>query len=713
MADSQYNSEDQKADKARSSEALRIARERFNLAEEAYHDIRKEAADDIKFRAGQQWPDDMKAQRDLKRRPSLVINRIPGYIRQITNDQRQNRPSIKVFPVDDKADPKTAKIYQGMIRHIEYNSGADAAYDTALQNAATGGFGFMRVITDYVDPMSFDQEILIKRILDPFSVYFDPNSKEPDGSDANWAFVFEDVPKDTYKAEYKDTGLAHTSDWDSLGRMIPGWVTQSTCRVAEYFYKEFKEVDIYLMPDGQVVTAEALHQAGIPSQGLPKRRSNVPVIKWCKINGNEVIEETEWPGRWIPIIPVYGDEFIVDGKRVLEGIVRHAKDPARMYNYWASCETEAIALAPKAPYIAAEGQIPPEYQHLWETANQDPHSYLPYRPVALNGQPVPPPQRNAYEPPVMAITNARNLSSEDIKATTGIWDAAIGAKSNETSGIAIQRRNMQSQTANYHLIDNLTRSIRHLGKILVDLIPHVYDTARAARIIGEDDQQEIVLINQEFQHKGEFVTYDMNKGKFDVVVETGPAFATKRQEAAATMIEITKANPQIMQAAGDLMVKNMDWPGATEVADRLRKMLPPGLAEDKDKKPVPPEVVAQMQQQSQIIEQLTQQLNVATEEIKTKKYELDSKERIETMKLETQAAIELAKLESGEAVVALKTQVAELDQRTKFLNQFGQGSAMETPFSNEFNGGAPEQALPNEIEQQPPGGLEPGPNMEG
>lgn len=650
---------------------LETARERFRLAEEAERRIREVALDDLKFRAGEQWPQQMKMERELDHRPCLVINRIPQFIRQITNDQRQNRPSIKVYPVDDKGDVETAKIYQGLIRHIEYNSGADAAYDTAFEGAAIKGFGYFRIITDYVDPTSFEQEILIKRIRNHFTVYIDPNSKEPDGSDMNWAFIFEDVPKDDYKAEYGESELAGMDDWSSIGDAHKGWVTKSTCRIAEYFYKEFQEIDICQIESGASIAKselEQLYPEGIPD-GLiiQERRAKVPVIKWCKINGLEILEETEWPGRWIPIIPVYGDELDIDGEVIREGVIRHAKDSQRMYNYWKSTETETIALAPKAPFLVAEGQIPREYEPLWKTANKKSHAFLTYKPTDHKGQLVPPPQRNSFEPPVAAITNASLHAAEDLKATTGIYDAALGAKSNETSGVAIQRRNQQAQTSNYHLIDNLTRSIRHCGRIIVDLIPKIYDTARAARIIGEEGEQEVIRINEEFEHRGRKVHYNLGVGKYDVVVETGPSFATKRQEAAVSMEGLAKAYPQIMQVAGDLMVKNMDWPGASEIAERLKKTLPPGIAEDKDKKPIPPEVQAQLSQMDQMIAALTEQLQAATETINTKKLELESKERIEFAKLETQLELEKLKQAQQFAIDSVNRQIADLQRRQELL----------------------------------------------
>lgn len=705
-------------DKSKKSSIVETAKKRFALAEECESEIRALALEDWKFRAGDQWPQEIKNERESDHRPVLVINKILQSIRQVTNDQRQNRPSIKVHPVDDAADIETAKIYQGIIRHIEQDSGADVAYDTAFEGAAVGGFGYLRVFTEYVDPTAFEQQIKIGDVDNPFSVYFDPNSKRPDGSDANWAFIVEDVPKDDYEAEYGDTELAKTSDWEGLGDTAD-WVRKDTCRIAEYFYKEFKNVEVAQLNNGRVVELQELkklYPEGVPDgMVVNQKKAKVPVIKWVKLNGLEILEETEWPGRYIPIIPVYGDKFVLEGKRILEGIVRHAKDPQRMYNYWKSTETETITLAPKAPFIAAEGQIPKQYEAQWKTANKKSHAYLTYKPTTLENHLVPPPQRNFGDVNVQAITQAGMFAADDIKGTTGIYDAALGAQSNETSGIAIQRRNMQAQTSNFHLIDNLTRSIRHTGKILVDLIPKIYDTARAARIIGEEGEEEIVRINEEFEFRGEKVHYKMGVGKYDVSVDTGPSYATKRQEAAQSLLELSKVAPQLMQVAPDLMVKSLDIPFAQDLAERLKKTVPAGTIDEKDKKPIPPEVQAQLEQMSQMVEQLTTNLNDATKTIDEKRMELESKERIEFAKLENELLIEKMKLAGQGAQFQIEAQLRELQMRQKMVGisqpiDTGLNQPPQQP-NQEFIG--PDQAEMETQEQPPTGGISPGFNMEG
>ena len=678
MATIQSTSKDEPP-KSDDDKILEQMRDRLELSKEAETEIRKLALEDWQFRAGEQWPADLEQSRATERRPCLTINKIPQFIQQVTNDQRQNRPSIKVSPVDSGADPETAKIIQGLIRHIEYDSGADAAYDTAFDGAATGGFGYFRIITDYVSPLSFDQKILIKRIKNAFSVYYDPYVQEADGSDAMYAFIVEDLSPDEFRARYPKAQISSMPDWASVGDEMPWWIRDGGCRVAEYYCKKLEPAELCQLSDGSVYLKDDLPEDLGGLKVIAKRTTLIPKVYWYLTNGLEIMDSTVWPGTFIPIIPVYGTELDIDGKKVLEGIVRNAKDPQRMYNYWATAETETIALAPKAPFIAAAGQVE-AYAKDWNTANVKTHSVLKYDPIAVGGQQVPPPMRNVYEAPTQSITQARMLANEDLKGTTGIHDATLGSQGNEVSGVAIQRRNHQSQTSNFHFMDNLTRSLRHAGRIIVEILPKIYDTERAARIIGDDGDEKVVKLNGPFREENaaEDTLYDMSVGTYDVTIDVGPSYTTKRQEAVAAMLEVTRVYPTLAQIAGDLMVKNMDWPGASEIAARLKKMLPPGILDD-GKKQLPPEVQAQVEQMKGLIETLTGELNDAKgqiegDEVKAQKdlsirqMEVESKERIEFAKLDSAARIQLAKMDSSESIELLRAEMGAINSR---LNKIG------------------------------------------
>lgn len=659
------DSDDQSKDaKKKDEEILRVAKEQFKIDQEAWVDIHREALEDLRFRAGDQWAPEILEKRKKASRPALTINKIPQYERQITNEMRQNRPSIKVYPVDDKADPETAKILQGMIRNIEYSSNADNAYISSGEGAVNKGFGFFRIDLDYVSSKSFDQEIKIKSIPNHFSVLLDAASQEIDGSDANHSFVFVDMPKDEYKAQYPDSEISQMNEWRTYGDQ--DWLKESTCRVAEYFVKEFEKVKLCLLSDGSVIEKSEGYK---PPEGLTikkERESLRSKINWYLINGEEILERTEWLGSWIPIIPTYGARINVNGKWTFESVFRFSKDSQRMLNYMASSEAEAIALAPKAPYIIEEGQVA-GYENMWKNSNTDTLAALVYKSKSISGSLVPPPQRNQFEPAVSAITNARLQASDDIKSTTGIYDASLGNRSNEQSGVAIARRNAQSQNSNYHFLDNLSKSIRHAGRICVELIPKIYDSARIERTIGEDGTHEIVKINQDFEKAGEIVRYDLSAGKYDVVIETGPSYATKRQESAEMLMEFSKAMPQHAGNIADLIAKNMDWPGASEMAERFRKLLPPGLIEDKEKKRLPPEVQQQLQQMQQMIERLTGSLKEKTEQANTKIMDLESKERIEFAKLQHDLTVQTMKINHGASETLFAHEAERLNQRLSYL----------------------------------------------
>jgi hypothetical protein len=700
-----------KSTKSDSKKLLDTAKARFKLAVDAEFEQRKEELDDVKFRAGDQWPEEIKKDRLAEKKPCLVINRLVQSVHQITNDQRQNRQSMRVNPVNSSASVETAAIFEGLIRHIEQCSAADVAYDNAFESAVIKGRGFLRIVTDFCDAQSFEQDIFIKPIHDSSSVYLDPHYTMPDGSDANWGFVFEDYDKDEFKAQFPGAELTRMEDWSALGNGSEGWLTGNSARVAEYFYKTFKKTTLLLLSNGQVIQKDQLKDGMQLPEGLSvaqERETVLPAIKWAKINGIEILEETDWLGKWIPIIPVHGDEVVVDGKRSFEGIVRHAKDPQRMYNIWASTETETIALAPKAPFIGVAGQFK-GYEQQWKNANRKNYPYLEYAPVSINGTPAPPPTRNVYEAPIQAISQARMQSADDLKVTTGIYDASLGNRSNEQSGLAIQRRNAQAQTSNFHFQDNLSRSMRHAGRQLLDLIPKIYDTPRIGRILKEDGSAEMVPLNQPYQEKGEDVQHMLDQGQYDVVMGTGPSYQTKRQEAAATMLDFGKTIPTAMPMIADLVARNMDWPGAQEIAERLKKTLPPQLQDNKDdQQPLPPEVQQQMSQMNQMIQELTKHLHAAQDEIDKKTLELSSKERIALSQVQAQIEIALAKIQTDSATTLLEHQVAEIEARNaQLLQQEQMSQAAQAPPQQAQT----PQASP-QIAQQPTGGPTPGQPME-
>jgi hypothetical protein len=662
---------------SKDQKVIETALKRFKLIEDAEHDIRKKSLDDLKFREGSgQWDDVISEQRRQDRRPCLTSNRIPQFVRHITNDMRMNRPSIKISATDDTT-KETAEILEGLMRHIQESSNASIAYDTAADNQVTMGFGYVRVITDYCDDDTFDQEILIKPIKNPFTVYFDPNCVEFDYSDAMYAFVCSDVDKGEFQKQYPDANQ-NNELLSSIGDSQANWETEDTIRIVEYFDVVEKDKKLYQLIDGSIV--DKLPE-GMPKEYVKAERSTKDrKIIWRKMTATDILEEKEWVGKYIPIVPFLGEDLDVDGKRVLKGIVRDAQDPQRMYNYWVTAQTEAIALAPRAPFLVAEGQIE-GYEKFWNTANTSNHAYLPYKPVTLNGNIVGAPQRQQAEPPVQAMTLAIRQASEDLKLVTGIQDAALGVQSNETSGKAIQQRQKQGEIANFHFGDNFARGLRALGTVIMDLIPKIYDAPRVTRIIHPDDTEELVKINQPTGKKdmnGVDKIYDVTTGKYDVVISVGASFQTKRQEAADAMVAITQANPNLWQVAGDLLVKNLDWNGSDEIAERLKKMLPPQLQEKPDgSQELPPQVQQQLAQLEQMNEQLTAALNQANDVIDAKKEELESRERIANSNNDTKVVLEIIKQETTANHALMMAELQKISQREALSMQ--QTAPAETP----------------------------------
>lgn len=646
----------------------------WKRASDAESDTRQKGLEADKFRAGEQWPENVRASRATDSRPCLTFNRMGQFTRQVTNDMRMNRPSLRIDPVGD-ADVDTAKIFEGLVRHIQVASNADVAYDCAGESAVGKGWGYFRIVTDYVDENSFDQEIKVKRIKNAFTVYYDPDCQEPDYSDAKYCFIVSDIEKDVFKKDYPKA-LAGSTEFESTGDTPPTWQTDDYVRVAEWFQVEEKDAKLYLLSNGQTFMAKNDEEAMLAAQGsglqiANKRDTKIREVVWRKITWCDVLETNVWPGKYIPVIPVLGNDMDVDGKRILTGMVYDAMDAQRMYNYWSTCETELIALAPKSPWIAAEGQIE-GYESIWQNSNTLNYSVLPYKPTALNGQPVPPPQRIQSEPPINAMIQAIAQADNNMKATTGIYDASLGSRSNETSGKAILARQKEGDVSNFHYIDNLSRAIRFLGVQLLDLIPKIYDAPRVVRIIGEDEVAKTVKINQPSGEKdanGVDKIYDLTTGKYDVVVNVGPSFSTKRQESADAMVELTRADPSLMQKAGDLIVKQMDFPMAQELAERLKKTLPPELQEDVSGDDVPAPIKAKLAQYDQMISQLTEALNAAQDQIDQKQLELTSKERMNSQNNETKLVIETLKQETAASHALLMAELQRIGASEQYARQ--------------------------------------------
>ena len=608
---------------------------------EAKSEERELMRDDQRFAAGDQWPDLIRKGRELDGRPIQTINRLPAFIDQIVGDARQNKPSIKVHAGED-GDEDIAAIYDGLIRAIQNESNADFAYDTAVENTACFGFGAWRIKTDYESEDSFNQIILIERISDPLSVYFDKNAVLPDYSDARHVTVRVKLTKDEYKQRWPKK---EESDYN-FDDFTADWVVdKDQVIVAEYWHKVDEKATLYAVQDFEGNTQVTLDKPEDDSLIVNQRETTITKVKCCMMSGAGILETTDWAGKYLPIVGVNGKEDLVDGKRTLRGLVRFAKDPQRMYNYWRTIDTEQKALAPKAPVLVTAKQIE-GYEDQWQEGltrhapylvmNSDPSASMPQR---INAGIV---DKGANEAALMCV--------DEMKSTTGIFSASLGEQDNEKSGRAILAQQRKGDTANFAYIDNIARAIKWTGRIIIDLIPKIYDAARVVSVMGSDGSKKLERINQVVMQKGEPKNIDLTTGKYDLVVTQGASYATKRIEALNSMVEIARVNPAIMQIAGDLIIKAMDWDGADEIAERMKKMLPPQLqeneGEDGEQKQLPPEVQAMIEQGKQQIDEMGKHIQMLEaekddkdDELRLKKYEIDVKAEIEFAKLAKDAGM--------------------------------------------------------------------------
>ena len=630
-------------------------RSRFTMAVSAYSESREDELDDLRFAAGSpdnqwQWPADVLATRGsvqgqtINARPCLTINKLPQHVHQVTNDQRQNRPAGKVIPADDKADIEVAAIFEGIVRHIEYLSDADVAYDTACDNQVTYGEGYIRLLTEYCNENSFDQDIRIARVRNSFSVYMDPTIQDPCGSDAEWCFITEDLTTEEYERQFPDAAPISSLLQQGIGdQSTSQWISENTVRIAEYFYVEHTKQTLNLYHGNVSAFKNSPEDKQMTAMGMvpiKTREVDVKRIKWCKTNGFEFLEEREWAGKWIPVIRVVGNEFEVDGRLYVSGLVRNAKDAQRMYNYWVSQEAEMLALAPKAPFIGYGGQFE-GYEQQWKTANTTNWPYLEVNPDVTDGAGATLPLPQRAQPPMASsgLLQAKMGASDDIKSTTGQYDSSLGATSNERSGRAILAREKQGDTGTYHYVDNLARAIRYTTRQMVDLIPKIYDTERIARIIGVDGETGMAKINPNQAEPVKKIVdeagitiekiYNPSVGVYDVCVTTGPSYMTKRQESLDAMSQLLQGNPQLWAVAGDLFIKHMDWPGAQEMAKRFAKTIDPKLLSDEDD-PALQAANQQMQAMGQEMEQMHQMLknvgqSMEAQDLKIKQFDSEVK----------------------------------------------------------------------------------------
>lgn len=656
-----------------------LERSRRGLKEriDAEGEERKKMEDDLRFCTLDQWPAEVRRAREGDpngARPCLTSDEINQYIVQVENDMRHNRPSIKPRPVDDKSDPATAEIFAGLIRHIEDQSNATVAYVTGGGSAVRIGLGYFRVTTEYVSPDSFDQEPRIVRIPNTFSVYLGAHI-QPDGSDADEGWIIEQMPLEQFKREYPKAKV-DSKDFEGLG-VTPTWRGEDTVTVVEYFYTKYTKVDLLFLKDGSTVYADEYD--GKADNVVERRSAQKKAIKWCKHTGVEILQKRDWLGKYIPIIEVVGKESYVDGKRVLWGLVRPAKDMLRMKNYWLSAATEKIALAPKVPFVGAEGQFEGHEQE-WKRANIDNRAYLEYKAIDVNGNAIPRPERVQPAPMEAAIVNMLGIIEHDVQKSLGMFKASVGESESQQSGKAILALQRESDTGTFHFQDNLSLSIQYCGRILIDLIPKVIDTRRVLRILGEDGQSKAVTVDPEQPQAVRKIAdeagkvrsiYNLGVGTYDVTVSTGPSYSTSRQEAATVLTELANSakDPASAAVMRYMAIKNSDFHGSDEMVKALRALLPPPVlaAMDSNEEPIPPAAQAkinELTQQAQMMNEAGNKLAQENQVLKSGAQEAQAKIAVDAKAKEADFAL---RQQEAQRQAEYDVWKAKLDAETKVV----------------------------------------------
>ena len=628
---------------------LATARKRFAAAAEDERELRDKFNDDLRFASPDgedQWDVKLKQERDAARRPALTFPRCHIFVQQVSNEARQNKPQVK-YAVSDGGDKDTADVMEGLARYIQYSSDAQVAYETAVEYSAGGSFGYYRFLTDYCDDDSDDLDLKIVPVLDPTTIY---GRLVPAifGRQPKYWFVVEDIPKDEFKLTYPDSDLASLT-WSEAEDGSPGWIGSETVRIAEYWWVEEKR-----------------------TKG--KRRPEI-TIKMCKTNGFEILpgndgetSETTWPGTKCNIIPVLGKQMIREGKPKLSSVVRPQKSAQQLINYSKSRIAETLAQSPVSPWIAVEGQLA-GYEQQWMASNTNPVAALMYKAVDVAGRPAPPPQRQVYEPPIQSLSGFIMQEIDDMKATTGIYDASLGSQGNETSGKGILARQQQTNLSTMHFMDNLERSFKQAGEVMGELIPKIYDAARTIKILGPDEAQKVVQINQ--QHKdenGKDKHYDLAGTKGSWVVTMGRSYSSKRMESFDMMQSVLASQPGLINVIGDIFFGSSDLAGADQMAERFKKMLPPNLQDQGDGEQIPPQAQAAIQQ----LQQAHQALNAHAQNLEKQLGQMQFEKTAKTVehqgKLEEIAAKYQADMALEDKKLLAQITIAEIGTKAQIVS---------------------------------------------
>ena len=662
---------------ASDQEIITEALERFKQIQDREAMVRPRMIDDQLFDDGQQWNPDDENRREREKKPKITVPLNKQFSNRLRNEQRQNKPQITVRPVGD-SDKKAAKFRKGLLKDIQYQSKAQLAYQTAYNHSVVCGRGHWLITTEFAGQDNFDQNVIIETIGTPLNVYLDWEHKEPDYSDCRYGFIIEVMNKKVFKKKYPNASEQHFAS--VIRSNSNNWLTSDQVQVARYYTEKIKKRTLLKLRkevNGEIeeenIFRDAIKDKNYDKNVKPyivdKRTVDFKTWHWYKMTSVEILDEHELPGiKKIPIATVIGEESTIEGELNIKGIIRDIKDLGRMYNFWSSQETELVSLAPRAPYIGAKGQFTGIPQ--WQDANTTNYSYLEYNPIAANGQPVPPPQRQQFAGVPVGIVQAKQMIADNMKSVTGMYDPSLGKQGQARSGIALRTEQETGDTANYHFIDNYANAMNHTGRVINDMLPIYYSDGRTISLLGDDDNSEEVMLGK-LNKQGEKVL--LGDGEYDVRVEVGPSYSTRRQEAADTMLELMAKVPMVSQLGGDLAVKNMDLPMSDEMSGRLKKgiklqygedMVAPVVDEDDDQTR---QMQMQLQQATAQLQQLQQQMQQAQQALEKAQADKQAAEAGKAQALLKDLEIKQQKLMDDSAKWKAEIQLKDKERQDKML----------------------------------------------
>lgn len=585
---------------------------------------RDAAIDDKKFAAGEQW--DPIVLQHRKGLPCLVINSVPQFVAQLVGDWRENKNGVKVVPSED-GDTDVASVRSDLIRAIQNASRANRVYDNAFESMVQCGDGAFRISVEYAKNDVFDQDIFIRPIDDALSVVWDRFSIDPTGRDARHVFVDDKLPEKEFNRKWPDQDPSNLSTEYRNSLYTGGWLSDEGVRVTEYWRMIERDRLLTLFADGSIRFVDKDNIESLVEKHGEMIKSRVSPCSYAQmhlVSGHAILSGPyEYQLERVPIVRMTGRVVNVAGRRVRFGLVRFMKDAVRLKNFWRSIAAEQLGYAPKAQWIANEKAVEGREDTIRKAhLSRDP--LIVVNDDADIGRDI---QRLDPPAPQAALLNEANVNTQDMKDVTGIHDASLGIKSNETSGRAIQARQREGDIASLVYYDNGNAAIVEAGDIVNQLISQVYDGTRTVRTIGEDEAVKFYRINDPNNPDSP----DLSVGKYDIASTSGTSYTTRRIEAAQAMMEAIQVWPQLIQVAGDIIAKSQDWPGADKLAERLKKTIPQQFLEEGEEGGAPmlsPEEIQQMQMEMQTLAQENQQLkadkSIEAEQLEINRYKAET-----------------------------------------------------------------------------------------